>query len=104
MRDLVTRRDIKNIRTRAGMGQGTIEIADALDINPTRVETFMPKEPEVEKAEHEAKIAQVKRNKADNPDNFKLNAGKKRRLRAQIAEEDAAEAAADDEGNEDAGE
>lgn len=95
MKDVVTRTDIRYIRRRAEIGQSARQIASDLGINLPRVETFMPRDPEVEKAEHEAKLAQVKQGKRDNPDKMQLNTGKKRRLREQFAEEDAAQAEAE---------
>ena len=87
----VSRTEIKYIKQMAGRGMEAQAIATQLKIHLPRVETFMPKDPEIEKeeaAERAKARAKTKAREEAKPGRMVLNAAKKRR--AKVAAEKAA--------------
>jgi len=84
----VSRTEIKYIKQMAGRGMEAKAIATQLKINLPRVETFMPKDPEVEKKEAKERAdARAKTRAAEEakPNRMELNKAKKRRAKADAA-------------------
>ena len=84
----VSRTEIKYIKQMAGRGMEARAIASQLKINLPRVETFMPKDAEVEKKEAEVRVkarAKTKAAEAAKPGKMVLNKAKKRRAKAAAA-------------------
>ena len=88
MYDNVSRTEVKYIQRMAGRGMSAREISAQLKINMPRVETFMPKEPEVEKKEAAGRAkARAKTRTAEEAktNKMELNAGRKKRAKAAAA-------------------
>ena len=84
----VSRTEIIYIKQMAGRGMEARAIASQLKINLPRVETFMPKDAEVEKKEAEGRSkarAKTKAAEAAKPGKMELNKAKKRRAKAAAA-------------------
>lgn len=97
MRHIVSARERKAIVKYAKRGATANQIAQMLTINLDRVETFMPKDPEVEKkeaAERAARRAATRAREDADPNKIVLNAAKKKKVMEDAAAEILAQAAA----------
>ena len=84
----VSRTEIKYIKQMAGRGMDSRAISAQLKIHLPRVETFMPKDPEIEEKEAAKRAearAKTKAAEEAKPGKMVLNAAKKRRAKAAAA-------------------